>query len=178
VARTSPAGDKIQLAANVVGDTVAQLERRIHARFGERGLTKAARDLGRVVVKVSEEAGQPRDRLRRMTIAARIASITIVGATLIALSFSLRSAVVEGLAKTADWVPLVDSVINDLVFAAIAVVFLWCFPNDWNADRCCVFCTGCGRWHMSSTCISSRRIPNRPARLHPHRRKRRARAGR
>ena len=50
-------------------------------------------------------------------------------ATLAALAFSLRSAVIDGLAHTADWVPLVESVINDLVFAAIAVVFLWAFPE-------------------------------------------------
>jgi hypothetical protein len=129
VAQTSPAGDTIQLAAGFVGDTVAQLERRIHARFGERGLTKAARDLGGLVVRVQEEAGQSRDRLRRMTMTARIASITIVAATLIALALSLRSAVVDGLAKTADWVPLAESAVNDLVFAAIAVVFLWAFPE-------------------------------------------------
>jgi hypothetical protein len=88
VANTSPAGDEVQLAAEHVGGTVAQLERRIDARFGERGLTKAARDLGR-----------------------------------------LRSAVVDGLDRTADWVPLAESVVNDLVFAAIAVVFLWAFPE-------------------------------------------------
>ncbi|MDX1883827.1 hypothetical protein [Mycolicibacterium sp. 120270] len=129
MAKTSPAGDTIQLAADVVGDTVAQLERRILARFGERGLTKASRDLGTLVTRVRDEAGQSRDRLRRMTISARIASITIIAATLIALAFSLRSAVVDGLAHTADWVPLVESVINDLVFAAIAVVFLWAFPE-------------------------------------------------
>lgn len=129
MAKTSPAGDTIQLAADVVGDTVAQLERRILARFGERGLTKASRDLGTLVTRVRDEAGQSRDRLRRMTISARIASITIIAATLIALAFSLRSAVLDGLAHTADWVPLVESVINDLVFAAIAVVFLWAFPE-------------------------------------------------
>lgn len=88
MANTSPAGDEVQLAAEHVGGTVAQLERRIDARFGERGLTKAARDLGR-----------------------------------------LRSAVVDGLDRTADWVPLAESVVNDLVFAAIAVVFLWAFPE-------------------------------------------------
>jgi hypothetical protein len=70
VARTSPAGDEIQLAADHVGATVAQLERRIFARFGERGLTKAARDLGHLVVFVQSGAGQSRDRLRRTTLAA------------------------------------------------------------------------------------------------------------
>ena len=129
MAKTSPAGDTIQLAADVVGDTVAQLERRIQARFGERGLTKAARDLRRLVILVQDEAGQSRDRLRRMTMSARIASVTIVAATLITLALSLHSVVVDGLAHGADWVPLVESVINDLVFAAIAVVFLWAFPE-------------------------------------------------
>jgi hypothetical protein len=108
---------------------VEQLERRIHARFGERGLTKAARDLGRLVELVQTEAAQSRDRLRRTKLAARTAGIIIVGATLIALAFSLRSAAVDGLAHTADWVPLVESVVNDLVFAAIAVVFLWAVPE-------------------------------------------------
>jgi hypothetical protein len=129
VARTSPAGDAVQLAADHVGATVGHLERRIHARFGERGLTKAARDLGRLVVLVQSQAEESHDRLRRWTLVARAVSITIVAATVVALVVSLRSAVVEGLARTIDWVPLVESVINDLVFAAIAVVFLWAFPE-------------------------------------------------
>jgi hypothetical protein len=129
VAHTSPAGDEIQLSADHVGTTVAQLERRIHARFGERGLTKAVRDLAQLVVRVQTEAGESHLRLRRTTLAARAVSITIVAATLFALVFSLRSAVIEGLAHTADWVPLVESVINELVFAAIAVLFLWAMPE-------------------------------------------------
>jgi hypothetical protein len=129
VAVTSPAGDVVQLAAGHVGATVAQLERRIHARFGERGLTKAVRDLGRLVGLVEKEADLSRDRLRRRTRAARAVSITIIAATLAALAFSLRSAFIDGLAHGADWVPLVESIVNDLVFAAIAVVFLWAFPE-------------------------------------------------
>ena len=129
MADTSPAGDEVQLAAHHVGATVAQLERRIHARFGERGLTKAVRDLGRLVAVVQSEAAESRNRLWRTTLGARAVSITIIAATLIALAFGLRSAVTDGLAKTADWVPLIESVVNDLVFAAIAVVFLWAFPE-------------------------------------------------
>ncbi len=129
MAQTSPAGDEIQLAADHVGTTVAQLERRIHARFGERGLTKAVRDLGQLVDRVQTEAGESHVRLRRTTLAARATSITIVAATLFALVFSLRSAVIEGLAHTADWVPLIESVVNELVFAAIAVLFLWAMPE-------------------------------------------------
>src|SRR5215218_8145310 len=74
VARTSPAGDEVQLSAEHVGATVAHLERRIEARFGERGLTKAARDLGHLVVLVQSEADQARDRVRRTTLVARAVS--------------------------------------------------------------------------------------------------------
>ena len=129
VANTSPAGDEVQLAAGHVGSTVEQLERRIYARFGERGLTKAARDLGSLVLLVQSEAAQSRERLRRTTLTARALSITIVAGVVVALAFSLRSAVIDGLARTADWVPLTESLVNDLVFAAIAVVFLWAFPE-------------------------------------------------
>jgi hypothetical protein len=129
VARTSLAGDDVQLAADHVRATVAHLERRIFARFGERGLTKVARDLGHLVILVQTQSDQSRDRLRRTTLVARAVGITIIAATLVALALSLRSAVIEGMARTTDWVPLVESVINDLVFAAIAVVFLWAFPE-------------------------------------------------
>ena len=146
MAKTSPAGDKVQLAGDHVGATVAQLERRIAARFGERGLTKAARDLGQLVVQVQNEADRSRDRLRRMTLAARAVSIAIVVATLVALVFGMRSAVIDGLTRTADWVPLVESFVNDLVFAAIAVVFLWAFPERLERRALLQLLHRCGRW--------------------------------
>jgi hypothetical protein len=125
----SPAGDKIQLVGDHVGATVERLERRIYARFGQRGLTKAARDLRQLVDLVQAEAGESRARLRRTTLATRATSITIIAATLFALVFSLRTPVTHGLARTVDWVPLVESTLNDLVFAAIAVLFLWAMPE-------------------------------------------------
>jgi hypothetical protein len=129
VAQTSPAGDEVQLVADHVGATVAQLERRIEARFGERGLTRACRDLAHLVVLVHREADVSRSRLMRTSLVARVVGGVIIVATLFALGVSLRSAVMNGLAKPSDWVPLVESVVNDLVFAGIAVVFLWAFPE-------------------------------------------------
>ncbi|ULE32307.1 hypothetical protein [Mycobacterium sp. IDR2000157661] len=124
-----PSGDPIRLSGEYVAATVEQVQRRIDARFGERGLTKTARDLAHLVVLVQTEAGQSHVRLRRTTLAARAAGIVIIAATVVGLLYSLRSAVLDGLARSADWVPLSESVINDLVFAAIAVVFLWAFPE-------------------------------------------------
>ena len=76
------------------GTTVAQLERRIYG-FGERRLTKAVRDLAQLVVLVHTEADLSRLRLRRTTLAARATSIAIIAATLFALFFGLRSAVID-----------------------------------------------------------------------------------
>lgn len=129
MAELSPAGDPVQLSAEHVGSTVAQLERRIHARFGERGLTKVARDLGHLVVLVRNEADASRIRLRRNVLTARTIGVVIIAATVFALVFSMRSAVTDGLQRTVDWVPLVESVINDVVFAGIAVLFLWALPE-------------------------------------------------
>jgi hypothetical protein len=129
VAQTSPAGDEVQLAAGHVGATVAQLERRIYARFGERGLTKAVRDLGQLVVQVEDESSQSHTRLRRRMVAGRATSITIIMATLVALVLSLQSPVTKGLERNEQWVFLVESVVNDLVFVGIAVLFLWAMPE-------------------------------------------------
>ena len=126
---TSPAGDEVQLVAAHVHATVQQLERRIQARFGERGLTKAARDLGQLVTTVQSQAGQSHVRVGRTTVTTRTFSVLIVASTVFLLAYSLREAVAHGLEQPADWVPLLESVINDLVFAAIAVVFLWAFPE-------------------------------------------------
>ena len=126
---TSPAGDEVQLVADHVGATVEQLERRIAARFGERGLTKAARDLGALVTIVQEETGASHLRLHRTNILARAFSVLIVVATVVALVITLHEAVTQGLDHGFDWLPLIESTISDVVFAAIAVLFLWAFPE-------------------------------------------------
>ena len=78
---------------------------------------------------VQSQAGQSHVRVGRTTVTARTFSVLIVTSTVFLLAYSLREAVVHGLEEPADWVPLLESVINDLVFAAIAVVFLWAFPE-------------------------------------------------
>jgi hypothetical protein len=129
VSSTSAAGDEVQLVAEHVGATVDQLERRIAARFGERGLTKAARDLSALVDTVQQQAGASQLRLHRTTILARAVSVTIVVATVVALVITRHEAVTQGLDHGFDWLPLIESTISDVVFASIAVLFLWAFPE-------------------------------------------------
>ncbi|MEO7351674.1 MAG: hypothetical protein ABIR34_00455, partial [Marmoricola sp.] len=60
---------------------------------------------------------------------SRAVSVVIVLGTLAALAFALRDAFGDGELHSFDWVPLAESVINDIVFAAIAVFFLWALPE-------------------------------------------------
>jgi hypothetical protein len=46
-----------------------------------------------------------------------------------ALVLALRDPFMLGTDSSFDWVPLVESTVNDLVFAAIAVFFLWAMPE-------------------------------------------------
>ena len=70
--------------------------------------------------------------MHRTTVLARVVSVTIVVATAVALVITLKEAVTEGLDNGFDWLPLIESTISDIVFAAIAVLFLWAFPERYE----------------------------------------------
>lgn len=53
-----------------------------------------------------------------------------------------------------DWVPLVESGINNVVFVAIAVLFLWERPSGPSVARRSPCSTGSARWRTWSTCTS------------------------
>ena len=103
MAKISPVDDRVRLYGAHVAATVEQRERRMDARFGQRGLTKRAHELGQLVMSVDDEATLSHQRLHRTTLAARGTSIAIVVAALIALGYGLRPAVLDGLDRTADY---------------------------------------------------------------------------
>lgn len=125
----APSGPLPSLEAGFVGDTVTQLRRRIEARFGDRGLTKTAQSLGVLVHTIQEQTEASHQRVRRTTVLTRSLSILIVLATLVALAMALQTAISDGLDHGFDWLPLIESTINNIVFAAIAVLFLWAVPE-------------------------------------------------
>ncbi|MEZ5193520.1 MAG: hypothetical protein R2734_14140 [Nocardioides sp.] len=64
--------------------------------------------------------------------------------------------------RAADWVGVIESTINDLVFAGIAIFFLHALPGGSSGDTCSNCCTGCGPLLTSSTCTSSPRTRSAP----------------
>jgi len=115
-------------AARVLA-TIERLQRRIAARFPERGLCRVAGELVTVASQVADSASSSRQRLRRIRVISRLVSALIVLATLVALLLALRDAITNGPARSFEWLPLIETTINDIVFAAIAVYFIYALPN-------------------------------------------------
>ena len=115
-------------AANVKG-TVVRLEARIAARFPHRGLLKVATELGTLTDNVSDSADTARARLRWVRLASRAAALLVLAATVLVFVLASRDAVRAGPDRSFEWVPLIESTINDLVFAGLALWFLYALPQ-------------------------------------------------
>jgi hypothetical protein len=124
-----PLGGYQRLDAARVLATIERLQRRIAARFPERGLCRVAGELVTVASQVADSASSSRQRLRRIRFFSRLVSALVVVATFVALLLTLRDAVLNGPDLSFEWLPLIETTINDIVFAAIAVYFVYALPN-------------------------------------------------
>jgi len=116
-------------AARVLA-TVQRLERRIGARFPERGLHKVSGQLVEVIGDLHDGADQLHRRLVRTRLVSRILGAIVVIGTLVALILAVHSALTENVVEhDADWLPLVESTVNDVVFAGLAIFFVWNLPE-------------------------------------------------
>jgi hypothetical protein len=143
---------------------VVQLEHRIAARFPRRGLAGAARDLTQMADEVATNALETQRRLRAVRVVARALIVVVVVATVAVLAVALRDAVRGGGLSTFEWVPLIESVINDLVFAAIAVYFLYALPGRLARKR---LLTQLHRLRSLSHIIDMHQLTKDPERLRP-----------
>lgn len=127
--RVSDVQEYPRLDATYVEQTVHRLEGRIRARFPDRNLGNAAKELGRMVPEISTGFTESKERRSRLRWMSRAASLLIVVLVLIALGLALSDAISTGTEHTFDWVTLVESLVNDVIFATIAVIFLWALPE-------------------------------------------------
>jgi len=114
-----------RLDSGYVEETVRRLEARIRARFPERRLGDAAHSLMTAVPQIHQGFEASKSRRRHLRWATRAASAVVVLVALVAL----RDPVLHGTASSADWLPIIESTVNDLVFGSIAVFFLWALPE-------------------------------------------------
>lgn len=117
--------------------TVTLLQDRIAARFPERGLRKVAGDLLILIDEVESGAGATQGRIRAARVASRAVMAVILAGTVVALVLAVDDTLRDGgrINSSLDVLPLIETLINDLVFAGIAVYFLWSFPERLQRGR-------------------------------------------
>lgn len=116
------------LDAGYLKANVERLEQRIAARFPERNLREVARDLSRVV---DETIDGTHARSRRMRV-ARIVSVGVIACLVVAVIAAvviLVQGARSGIGDATTWPAFFESLINDLVFAGIAIYFTWLWPR-------------------------------------------------
>ena len=117
------------LQAEAVAETVRRLRDRIAERFPDRDLVRVADELLGLVGRVTVDASAVRGRIRTARVVSRVLIGAIAVGTVVALWLAVDSARGDAGPAGLDWLPLIETTINDLVFAAIAVFFLFTFPE-------------------------------------------------
>ena len=109
--------------------TIEQLERRIAARFPRRGLRRAAAELAAAAREVDRLGPQLQGRLRLVRWLARGVSVLVAAGMVLVLVVAAREADVSGSIRSVDWVALVESTIQTLVFGGLTLLFLQALPD-------------------------------------------------
>jgi len=119
-----------RLHAEPVRETAVRLGERIAAKLPDRNLVRVSTELVDLIDDVSAGSEEIRGRLRvsRLVSRAMLAFAVLVAA--VALGFAVADALSESEGKTTfDWLPLVETTVNDLIFVALALFFLYSIPN-------------------------------------------------
>jgi hypothetical protein len=122
-----------RLEADAVLVTAQRLQARIDARFPDRNLGRVAQRLVAVASDVQRAAA------RSLPIRVlRVAGLVLIGILLLAAVVSLGAGVVELIASggsALSWLAAVETIINDVVYVGIAVIFLWLLPGHLERRR-------------------------------------------
>ncbi|WP_312919743.1 hypothetical protein [Kocuria marina] len=110
--------------------SAAALQRRIYSRFPQRSLWEVCGELIALVDEVTEGGGISRRRIRTARALSRLGVLVVllVFGTAITLAALSIWADPDALGPV-DWLPLLETVVNDLVFAGIAIFFLLAVPQ-------------------------------------------------
>ena len=125
---TIPA-DPQHLDAESVRATVVPWDARIRARFPTRNLTRLPSQLIEVIDHLSERQNVWRARRRWLTAACRAGIVLVVVGLLFALALIALQSTASAEPHGWDWLSVFESLVNDVVFAGIAIYFLWALPE-------------------------------------------------
>ena len=118
-----------RLDSDAVARTLDRLHERIVARFPQRNLSHVAAEIGFVITRVKSESSERRRQQRLVRTGCVVGVAVVVVLAIVAMTLSIRDALHTAAGTPAfEWLPVVESGINDLAFAAIAIFFLLSLP--------------------------------------------------
>ena len=124
-----PARTLEKLEPAPVIETARRLCDRVGARFPGRGIQRVAQELASLTEQVADTSADTRRRSRLVRAGSRSLIAVVVLVALVAFGFAVEAAFTEAPDNGLDWLPLIESAVNDLVFVAIAVVVLHSVPE-------------------------------------------------
>lgn len=153
-----------RLDADEVVRTLDRLEERIALRFPGRNLRHVAAEVRDAIRRAASSAAQtPRDRWVQR--GASIGEVVVVVLAVVALSLAVRDALRLGSGTPAfQWLPVIESGINDTVFAGAAVWFLRSVPARRRRQR---LLTALYRLRSLAHVIDMHQLTKDPERLRP-----------
>ncbi|HEU5000176.1 MAG TPA: hypothetical protein VFT68_14640 [Lapillicoccus sp.] len=119
-----------------VSDTLEQLRTRIVEQFPDRHLGLVATEVGEVIRRIERQASENAPLQRFVVVASRVAIVLLVALIVVAVASAIRTGTAQvGPSRAIDWLTYVESGVNDVVFAGIAVFFLMTIPNRFRRRR-------------------------------------------
>ncbi|MBB5831834.1 hypothetical protein [Brachybacterium aquaticum] len=132
-----PSSSRFQrLDGQAVRRSAAALEHRIMTRFPDRTLWEVCGEVVGLVDEINAGTGISRRRVRLARVLSRVAMMAIVGFLGGAVALAGADLVAErDVLGPLDMLPLLETIINDLVFGGIAVFFLLRIPERMERAR-------------------------------------------
>ncbi|MBB3090753.1 hypothetical protein [Nocardioides albus] len=118
-----------RLESEMVLRTVETLHGRIAARFPDRGLVKVAEELAGLIRESAGVGDLLRRRLLWTRAVSRMLILVVLALALGAIIWGITTALGDDTLTGVQWLPLVESTVNDLIFAAVAIFFLYTIPE-------------------------------------------------
>ena len=125
---TVPA-DPQHLDAGSVRATVVRLDVRIRARFPTRNLRQLPRQLIQVIDHLQRRQDTWRARRRWLAVASRTGIVLVVGGLVAGMALIASQATPGSVPSGWAWLSVFESLVNDAVFAGIAIYFMWALPE-------------------------------------------------
>ncbi len=102
---------------------------RIAEQFPGRHLAQVATEVGQAIRRIERQASENAPVLRFVYLASRVAIVLLVALIVVAIVSAVRTGAAQvGPTRVIDWLQYVESGVNDVVFAGIAIFFLMTVP--------------------------------------------------